>query len=275
MVFQHIEKLKQEYTDKYVIVDEKVAELKRFHGLTGTVRTVNMNGRALVEFAGHNNIGWYDIDVDFLSVVDEPRPTEEKKKQAAKPAKAPSKLEQARGDKSTSGKPAKSGEMSVADVLAAARKSPSSDAAPASPPAAKPAGALSVAEMLAAARAEKSGDKQPATAAAAGMDSKASLQQQLEAARQSKSAAPPKAAAAAGDPKKMSVADMLAAARAEKSGGSAPAATEEAPADAAPVQQPAEEAATEPDAAAEGSGRRNDISSVEEQLAYCRRVDGG
>ncbi len=28
---------------------------------TGVIKTVNMSGRALVEFDGHNNIGWYDI----------------------------------------------------------------------------------------------------------------------------------------------------------------------------------------------------------------------
>ena len=63
MVFEHAEKLKTEYTDKYVIVDQERPELIRFNGLTGTVRTVNMNGRALVEFDGHENIGWYDLSL--------------------------------------------------------------------------------------------------------------------------------------------------------------------------------------------------------------------
>ena len=62
MVFEHIEKIKQEYTDKFVVVDESCPELRRFIGQTGMVRTVNMNGRALVEFDGHLNIGWYDIE---------------------------------------------------------------------------------------------------------------------------------------------------------------------------------------------------------------------
>ena len=61
MVFEHIEKLKNEYTDKYVIVKEGYPELCRFQGMTGTVRTVNMNGRALVEFDAYNNIGWYGM----------------------------------------------------------------------------------------------------------------------------------------------------------------------------------------------------------------------
>ena len=89
MVFEHIEKLKQQYTDKYVEVDHQRPELRRFKGMTGTVKTVNMSGRALVEFDSYNNIGWFDIDVDYLKVVDAPRPKEEKpaaKAAAKKPA---------------------------------------------------------------------------------------------------------------------------------------------------------------------------------------------
>ena len=74
MIFDHIEKLKKQYTDKYVVVDESRPELKRFRGLTGTVKTVNMSGRALVEFDGYDNIGWYDIDPAFLKFVDAPLP---------------------------------------------------------------------------------------------------------------------------------------------------------------------------------------------------------
>ena len=79
MVFEHIEKLKQEYTDKYVAIANMVPELKRFEGRTGIVRTVNMSGRALVEFLGTNDISWYDIDVDFLKIVPPPVPADEKK----------------------------------------------------------------------------------------------------------------------------------------------------------------------------------------------------
>ncbi len=87
MIFEHIEKLKKQYTDKYVVVDEGRPELKRFRGLTGTVKTVNMSGRALVEFDGYSNIGWYDIDPVFLKVVDAPppKPVEAKKEKAAAP----------------------------------------------------------------------------------------------------------------------------------------------------------------------------------------------
>ena len=61
-VFDQIEKLKQDFTDKYVVVDASIPELARFGGHVGQVKTVNMNGRALVEFDAWNNIGWYDIE---------------------------------------------------------------------------------------------------------------------------------------------------------------------------------------------------------------------
>jgi hypothetical protein len=85
-VFDQIEKLKQEYTDKYVVVDASVPELKRFDGHVGVVKTVNMSGRALVEFDAWNNIGWYDIEPKSLKVVPKPEPAAEGKKQEAKPA---------------------------------------------------------------------------------------------------------------------------------------------------------------------------------------------
>ncbi len=99
MDFEHVEKLKREYTDKYVVVDDERPELRRFKDMTGTVKTVNMKGRALVEFDGHNNRGWYDIDIDFLKVIDEPLPKEEEKKPTPKAKKAPSELEKARSEK--------------------------------------------------------------------------------------------------------------------------------------------------------------------------------
>ncbi|MFG0333738.1 MAG: hypothetical protein ACF8TS_10280 [Maioricimonas sp. JB049] len=72
MLIERAEQLKRELTDKYVVVSDNVAELRRFVGLTGRVKTVNMNGRALVEFDGPVDIGWYDIDPTYLLVVDEP-----------------------------------------------------------------------------------------------------------------------------------------------------------------------------------------------------------
>ena len=112
MVFEQIERLKQEYTDKYVVIASDRPELQRFQGLTGIVKTVNMNGRALVQFDARENIGWYDIELDFLKVVEEPLATPPSERREVKPAAkaAPAKPSPA---------PAKG--ASVADILAAAR----------------------------------------------------------------------------------------------------------------------------------------------------------
>ena len=156
-----VEELKREYTDKYVVVDPGRPELARFEHFVGQVKTVNMSGRALVEFLDYyTNIGWYDIDLSALTVVE--KPTEESKAKAeakraaapaaAKPAAADaggkklSPLEMARqqgaqkaGGAVPAAKPA-SGKQSTADILAAARggAKPAAAAAPAEPKAEKP-----------------------------------------------------------------------------------------------------------------------------------------
>ena len=84
-----IEKLKQDYTDRYVVVDADVPELKRFEGYVGQVKTVNMSGRALVQFEAWSNIGWYDIEPDYLRIVPKPEAAEKKEAKHAAPAKAP------------------------------------------------------------------------------------------------------------------------------------------------------------------------------------------
>lgn len=99
--FQKIEDLKSELTGKYVVVRPGLSELKRFEKLTGIIKTVNMNGRALVEFDGPVDIGWYDIDPGYLNIVDAPRPKAEKHEKTAaetkpKPAAGKSPLEMAR-----------------------------------------------------------------------------------------------------------------------------------------------------------------------------------
>ena len=296
MVFEHIEKLKLEYTDKYVVVDENRPELGRFKGITGTVRTVNMSGRALVEFDAYDNTGWYDIDIDFLKVIDQPLPKPEAqpaKKAAAKPAakkaaKAPSELEKAR-----SAKPAAKtgGGMSVSDVLAAAR----GDKGQASGTTAKPASAkakvdsksMSVADVMAAARSKKGGATAAVPSAASEDGRKISLQQQLEAARQQKNdtgTAAPAAKSSTAQPakldvKKMSVAEMLAQARAEKSSGAPASATPAAedPATESPVAVVEDQTAPASDPVENGEiqSMKNQITSGAEMLAYCRKVDGG
>jgi hypothetical protein len=89
MSIELAEKLKQKLTDQWVTVDASVPELKRFANWTGKVKTVNMNCRALVEFDGPVDIGWYDIDPAFLTVVDGPRPKAEAKAAPAAEAKKP------------------------------------------------------------------------------------------------------------------------------------------------------------------------------------------
>lgn len=88
MSIDQAEKLKRELTDKWVVVADGVPELRRFTDLTGQVKTVNMNCRALVEFDGPEDIGWYDIDPQFLTVVDGPRPKKKAEEKAKPEAKA-------------------------------------------------------------------------------------------------------------------------------------------------------------------------------------------
>jgi hypothetical protein len=140
-MFDVIERLKSEWTDKYVVIDSAAPELARFARATGQVRTVNMNGRCLVEFDQFNNVAWYDIDPACLKIVPKPlpKPAEEKAKPAAKAAPAKEAAKPA-------AKPAAAKKASTADILAAAR----GKAAAAKPAEAKPAaGKLSTAEILA------------------------------------------------------------------------------------------------------------------------------
>ncbi len=173
MVFEHIENLKRIYTDQLVIVDDNRTELGRFQGLTGTVKTVNMSGRALVEFDGYNNIGWDDIDVDFLKLVDEPVHETETVSTPVPPAEAATPAAEAAVETTTSTvetpaekpAPAKAdaGNMSVADMLASARASAAGEEAPA----AVDTENMSVADMLAAARASAAGEETPTAEAPA------------------------------------------------------------------------------------------------------------
>ena len=87
MFSEQIEKLKSEYTEKYVIVHSDRPEFARFRKQVGQVKTVNTNGYALVEFIDfHKNTGWYPIDVDFLKVVDKPQPKEKPAPAKKRPA---------------------------------------------------------------------------------------------------------------------------------------------------------------------------------------------
>src|SRR5215510_9350161 len=113
MFADQVEKMKRDYTDKYVLVDANRPELARFRDVVGRVKTVNMNGRALVEFEDyHLNIGWYDIAPEYLKVVDKP-PPRDKKAEAKKPA-AKAEAKPAAGKAAAPA--AKGGKMSVAEM---------------------------------------------------------------------------------------------------------------------------------------------------------------
>jgi hypothetical protein len=166
-----IERLKNELTDKYVIVTGDRPELARFEGFVGVVKTVNFSGRALVEFTGfHNNPAWFDIDPACLRIVDEPPKPDPLAAKAARPAsKVP--VKQAAG-------------ASAAEVLAAIRgggkAAPKPDAAGRTPAAAAPVAKTgspkqadaakkvspsvgqSTADILAAARGGTKASQQPA-----------------------------------------------------------------------------------------------------------------
>jgi hypothetical protein len=233
MVFDHIEKLKQQYTDKYVVVDATRPELARFRDVVGQVKTVNMSGRALVEFLDyHTDIGWHDIDPDFLRVVDKPQPKAKEVPARKPPAQKPtgevaaatgqaatgkklSPLEMARAQGSA--KKAAGGKSSTADILAAAR---GGKAAP--PPAKKPAGETpaakpsggkpSTADILAAARggtAKPQAIRAPGEVAAAGGNEPAPP----ASSPASEMTTPPAKSNAKADKPSMTVEEMLARCR--------------------------------------------------------------
>lgn len=88
-----VERVRREYTDKYVVVDATRPELARFGGFVGQVKTVNMNSRAMVEFLDYyRNLGWHDIELDYLNVVDKPAPEKVVAAAVAKPVAKKSSL---------------------------------------------------------------------------------------------------------------------------------------------------------------------------------------
>ncbi len=249
-MLDEIDRLKQDFTDKYVVVDDSVAELQRFAGHVGQVKTINMNGRALVQFDAWNNIGWYDIEVDFLKVVPKPEVAAKESKHEGKPAPAA---------KATP-KPAAAGEKKLSPLEMARMQGAAKPAGGASTEKAAPAAGAkkSTAEILAAARGKAVAGAAPAAKAAP--------------------AAPKPAPAATGG--KMSTADILAAARAKSAPAAEKAAAPAAEKAAAPPASAAEaEAAPEPVAAAaepKPAGPRltaGQRPSVSEILAWCRAHD--
>jgi hypothetical protein len=166
-----IEKQKRELTDKYVVVDGGRPELARFAGLTGQIKTVNMSGRALVQFDGRLNIGWYDIDPQFLKEVPKPEPKADEEKHAKKPVPAAAKAD---APKPAAAPAAGEKKPSVLDQLKA--QAAAKAAAPAAPAPAKEAPAPAPAPAV-----EKKPEPKPAEAKPVGEGKKLSTAEILAA----------------------------------------------------------------------------------------------
>jgi hypothetical protein len=249
-----VETLKTQYTDKYVKVDARRPELARFRDAVGQVKTVNMNGRALVQFLDyHLNTGWFDIDLACLTVVDPP------------PKDVTAKPEAKRAHDTPTGKAAPTaGDKQIADAKAPAGGGGEKKLSP-----------LEMARMQGAGgKAAAAAPAKPAGEAAG--PAKKSTADILAAARGGAAAAPATPAAKPAGGGKPSTADILAAARGK---ASAPVAAEtpapaaapkaEAPTLAAPTPTPA------PAAPAAGGIVRVDKSTmtVAQMVEYCRTKD--
>lgn len=171
MVFEEVERLQREYTDKYVVVDAQRPELARFADYTGIVKTINYNGRALVEFLDYNlNIGWYDIGLDYIKIVPKPDPNAKKEK-AAKAAPVAKAATAKAADAKPVRKPVVGSKLSTAEILAALKAKGPGTIAPkavAAPVAAEPEQKAEIAEAPAAAPVEKVAAPKPAGAKPAG-----------------------------------------------------------------------------------------------------------
>ena len=99
MDMQRIANLRLEYSDRYVVVEGDRPELARFRGKVGRVRTINCNGRAVVQFEGADR-SWYDLDLDYLKIVDAPKTPGEAKPAgtAASTGRASSEAAKAKSD---------------------------------------------------------------------------------------------------------------------------------------------------------------------------------
>ena len=177
MSFELVEKLKKQYTDKFVEVDSSVPELKRFQGLTGVVKTVNMGGRALVQFEHPVDISWYDIEPSYLKLVDKPvkkaepakhaeKPAAEAKPAAAKPAgKSPLEMARAQGAAGAAAKPAAPAGDKPLSKIELARQQAAAGAGGVKPVAAAPTGDKPLSKIELARLQAAGGAAKPAAAA--------------------------------------------------------------------------------------------------------------
>jgi hypothetical protein len=67
MLAEELEKLRQQYAGKRVLVDARRPELARLADVPGRVVTINSNGHALVQFEGADQ-GWHEIAPEFLKL---------------------------------------------------------------------------------------------------------------------------------------------------------------------------------------------------------------
>ena len=210
------ERLKKELTDKWVVVAANAPELKRFANLTGKVKTVNMSCRALVEFDGPVDIGWYDIDTSYLTVVDAPQPKKVAAHAEAKPV--------ATATPAAKAAPATSGGSPLDKIRGASAK-------PATTTAAAPATGGSPLDKIRAA-----GSKPAAAPAAAAALGGGSPLDKIRAAGSKPAAAPAAAAPGGGSPldKIRAAAKPTVAAAPTPEAAVAPIALEEAPKPAVP-----------------------------------------
>jgi len=72
MVPERLESIKHEYMGQDVVVDASVPELAWLRNMRGRVVTINCNGRALVSFDNGKSGPRYDVELDYLKVVDKP-----------------------------------------------------------------------------------------------------------------------------------------------------------------------------------------------------------
>ena len=268
-----IELLKQEWTGRFVQVEDSPLELKRFTGLTGQVKTVSMNGQALVEFKGSEDIGWYDIHPQYLKIVTVETPAEstpDDKPSVAATTETPAAKPSAPADTSNLS-PLELARLQDSEADAAVSETPATEAPAAAPETPAPADTSNL-SPLELARLQ---DSEAATAVS-------------ETPATEAPAAAPEAPAQEAAPKASAPADTsnlspLELARLQDGDGAAPA--EETPAEetlaeetpAGDVEESADESAA---AEAIPAVAATDIPAsgperVEAILAACRAQDGG
>lgn len=164
MSFETVERLKRDFTDKWVTVDAGTPELKRFVGLSGRIKTINMNGRALVQFDGPVDISWYDIDLSYLKVIEAPLPKKVAEKHAEPAAKKPTAVPAAAAAPAAPG----AAKKSPIEIMreAAAAKAAAAAGGTAAPAPAAPAAKKSPIEIIREAAAAKAAAAAGGTAAA-------------------------------------------------------------------------------------------------------------